>query len=238
MLRAQEPYPHLVIDDFLPIKQANSIHRELLSFNKPKEMYDYDNFFEKKKATDQWNHFGPNTKQFLFESLASPFTDFLSKAFDIKGLIADGKLTGGGFHKIETGGFLKPHVDFTRHRDTGLIRRLNAILYMNKSWEEAHGGDLELWEKDMSKCAIKLGPLFNRLVVFETPDNPHGHSAPWKQKYPRMSLALYFYTAPTKEDFDRTHLSTQFLRTPDEPLNSEVEALREERNKGRLATNV
>ncbi len=238
MLKGTEPYPHVVIDDFLPIKQAEAIHKELLNFDKIDQMYVYDNVFERKKATDNWSHFGPHTRSFLLETLAGPFVDFLEQATGIEGLICDSSIIGGGFHRIEKDGYLNIHKDFTKHRKTGLIRRLNAILYFNKGWEEKHGGELELWERDMSKCSKRIGPDFNRLVVFETPNAPHGHPRPWNQQYPRMSLALYLYSAPTREDLDRTHCSTQFLRTPDEPLDPEVEALREKRNAGRLASNI
>ncbi len=103
---------------------------------------------------------------------------------------------------------------------------------MNKDWQEDWGGHLELWEKDMSKCAVKISPSFNRLVIFETNDDSfHGHPDPLlcPDNVTRKSMALYYYTVPTKELDPHAAL---FQKRPGEETTKEIEDFRVKRNKG------
>ncbi|RMG84682.1 MAG: 2OG-Fe(II) oxygenase [Bacteroidetes bacterium] len=112
-------------------------------------------------------------------------------------LIPDPYFEGGGFHQIKPGGFLKVHVDFHKHKLMGLDRRINVLVYLNEDWKEEYGGHFELWETDMSKCALKIAPLFNRMAIFSTTDYSwHGHPDPLTcpPDRSRKSLALYYYT--------------------------------------------
>jgi hypothetical protein len=70
-------------------------------------------------------------------------------------------------------------------------------LYLNKNWEEEWGGDLQLWNKDMSMCVKKILPIFNRMSIFSTTGNSwHGHPDPLTcpDNRSRKSLALYYYS--------------------------------------------
>lgn len=103
---------------------------------------------------------------------------------------------GGGFHEIKPGGYLKMHVDFHKHKQMNLDRRLNILVYLNEDWKEEYGGHFELWEKDMSKSVTKILPVFNRLAMFSTTDYWHGHPDPLTCPPDRSqrSLLLYYYT--------------------------------------------
>ena len=99
--------------------------------------------------------------------------------------------------KKKKGGFLKVHSDFNLHPQLNLNRRLNLLLYLNKDWKEEWGGHLELWDKDMKSCKVKISPNFNKLVIFNTTDYSfHGHPNPLAcpEDVTRKSLALYYYT--------------------------------------------
>ena len=92
---------------------------------------------------------------------------------------------------------MKIHVDFCRHPETNLDRRLNLLLYLNKDWREEYGGHLELFDTDVESCQKKILPLFNRMVIFNTTDYTyHGHPDPLTcpQGLCRNSLALYYFS--------------------------------------------
>ena len=125
------------------------------------------------------------------------FLQFLSEVTGIPNLISDPGFEGGGLHQIVRGGKLGVHADFNRHRDYGLDRRLNLLLYLNKDWREEYGGNLELWDRDMIQCEARVAPLFNRVMVFGTTDFTfHGHPDPLQcpEGMTRKSMALYYFS--------------------------------------------
>ena len=113
------------------------------------------------------------------------------------------------------GGHLDVHADFNLHQSLGLERRINALIYLNRDWEEDYGGCLELWDIDMKECRVKVAPLFNRCVIFNTTSTSwHGHPEPscHPRDTPRRSIAFYYYTA-TWEDARKSH-TTHFKARP------------------------
>lgn len=229
-----EPYPHIVLDDFLKEDLAKEL---LMEFPRVSDdWYDYDNPFEKKKALDKLDKL-PINFQFALMSLNSgAFVKFLESMTGIKGLISDPHLRGGGLHQIERDGFLGVHEDFNYHQDLKLYRRLNVLIYFNREPKKSYGGELELWDKDMKECVRQIEPSFNRMVCFNTPNANHGHPNPWRGPSTRRSMALYYYSVePADSD---PHHSTMFKRRPSDAIDPALELLREQRNQGRLASNV
>ena len=115
-------------------------------------------------------------------------------------LIPDPYLIGGGLHELRNDGYLNIHADFNLHPSMKLDRRLNILIYLNKNWLENYGGDLELWNKNMTKCEKKITPIFNKTVIFSTTDFSY-HGNPNRVNHPtnlsRKSIAMYYYTAST-----------------------------------------
>lgn len=213
-----KPFPHGSIDDFIDEDLLNKVLEEFPDLDKKPDQIYYNNPNEDKHATKGDELFGPNTKKLVDYLNSQEFRDFLNKLTGIKEpLLADPYYEGGGFHQIKKGGFLKIHVDFHKHRKLDLHRRLNLLIYLNKDWDESYGGHFELWEKDMSKCAVKILPIFNRMAMFSTTgDSWHGHPDPLTcpEGRSRKSLALYYYTKERPEDEvqgkDRGRVTTTF----------------------------
>ena len=88
-------------------------------------------------------------------------------------------------------------MDFNKHSKTKLDRRINVLIYLNKSWQEEYGGHLELWDSSMENCGNKILPTYNTMAIFSTTDySYHGHpdhlNCP--EDISRKSLALYYYS--------------------------------------------
>ncbi len=215
-----DPFPHVVIDDFLPERVAEAV----LSEFPPLESDDWQRFDEprqKKLASGSASKLGPYTRHVLDQFNSAPFVEFLNALTGIDGLVVDPYFEGGGLHQIARGGLLKVHVDFNRHSRTGLHRRINALLYLNQDWSDDYAGHLELWDRDVSRCGRKVAPLFNRLVVFNTTDTSwHGHPEPLAcpEGRSRKSLALYYYTVAPAETRAGADHSTVFRRRPGEKI--------------------
>jgi hypothetical protein len=191
-----QPFEHAVFDDFLP---EGLLDRVLEEFPSPGDdaWTSYESENERKLASRGDSPIGEVTLQLLSELNAAAFVEFLERLTGIAGLVPDPHFEGGGLHQIVPGGHLGVHVDFNRHPRTGLERRLNVLLYLNRDWSEEYGGALELWSANPRRCEQRIVPTFNRLVVFSTTDRSyHGHPEPLScpQGMTRKSLALYYYS--------------------------------------------
>lgn len=207
--RIAEPFPHVVIDNFLTSDVANAIAAEFPDFE-ASAWNEYNNPLEVKKACNHWDRF-PSATYKLFSYLNSDeFVSEMSKLVDDT-LYSDPGLHGGGWHSHGVGGKLNTHLDYSIHPKSGLERRLNLILYVQPNWQMEWGGNLGFWAHDDQRKApgtlIKEVPcLFNRAVIFDTSKNSwHGLPDPVRcpPGKPRNSLAVYYLCEPRKTASDR-----------------------------------
>ena len=191
-----EPFPHIVLDDFLD--QA-MLKRVLADFPSSENKFFFDRDQERLKFQYQPHEVQSALVRNLFAELNSQaFLGFLEQMTGIDGLIPDPYFEGGGLHETKRGGHLGVHADFNIHDDLKLERRLNLLIYLNEDWDDDFGGQLELWKKDMSECSVRVKPVLGRAVVFTTAlDSFHGHPDPLNcpPERSRRSIATYYYQA-------------------------------------------
>jgi Rps23 Pro-64 3,4-dihydroxylase Tpa1-like proline 4-hydroxylase len=191
-----KPFPHVVFDNFFDQMILDQVLEE---FPRPNAIrwQQFDNAHEIKLASAAEASFGPTTRLLMYHLNSITFLEFLTKVTGIKNLIPDPSFEGGGLHQILPGGKLGVHSDFNKHRDFGLDRRLNLLVYLNKEWQEDYGGHLQLWDREMRTCQAKVLPIFNRVMIFGTTDYTfHGHPDPLQcpDGMTRKSLALYYFS--------------------------------------------
>ncbi|MEK6325047.1 MAG: 2OG-Fe(II) oxygenase [Acidobacteriota bacterium] len=219
-----KPFPHVVIEDFLPEETLNEVLRE---FPSPDDVDwgRFNNPTEKKLALSNETRIGSATRLLLYELNSSTFVNFLEKLTGIDGLIPDPHFWGGGLHQIKRGGYLKVHADFNWYSKLRLDRRLNLLVYLNRDWKEEYGGHLELWDNDMIRSEKRILPVFNRCVIFSTTDYAHhGHPDPLNcpEHQTRKSFALYYYTnGRPSEETSPVH-TTLFRRRPSEKIGASL----------------
>lgn len=199
------PFPHIVIDNLLP---PTSTQRLLDQYPHNQELPVWNNATHRDKQSGEYVQkdkrnirdllrMPPAYRQLIWELHSQDFLTFLSRMTGIDNLIPDPVLRGAGIHQIGQGGFLKVHADFATHRDFGLDRRLNFLLYLNPEWPEEYGGHLELWDAQLQGPPKRILPVLNRCVVFNTTATSfHGHPTPLTcpEGVFRKSIALYYYT--------------------------------------------
>ena len=220
------PYPHAVIDDFLPEEVAD----EMVSvFPSPEAPYWLD--WTKRDQVHHPRKQGignaerlENAHPFIHHVLSSlnsyQIVRFLEVLTNIECLLPDPHLRGGGLHQILPMGSLAIHADFNFNPHSKLFRRVNLLLYLNKGWKPSYAGELEMWNRDMTACIKKVEPLFNRAVVFNTTRFAyHGHPTPLNcpADMTRKSLALYYYTRDSAEDGELEHSVLWQERPEDQP---------------------
>ena len=205
------PFPHSVIDGLLRPDFATAMSR---AFNEI-DWQSYIHVNENKQCSNNAK-FPPLIAAGLGEMNSPRFLSFLTELTGIENLIADTDFGSGGLHQSTLGGYLNIHADFTIHpfhRDWR--RRINVLVYLSEQWEESWGGELELWDKDMTTCRQRVKPAFNKAVVFNTSESSfHGHPTPMTcpEGAFRRSIAMYYYT---REDGGAA-ISTDYRSRPED----------------------
>lgn len=207
------PYPHVCVDNFLPAEVLERVRRDLAHLPESERAFSA----AQEKLKFQYNPDRlPTYTRSLFHFLNSrPVILFLEEMSGIKGLIPDPYFMGGGIHRVANGGHLDIHADFNLHKPMNVERRLNLLIYLNHEWREEWGGSFEIWDKEMKKKEASFVPLFNRMCCFSTgSDTFHGNpeTVNHPEGKPRMSIALYYYTA-TWDEMRKSH-STIFKPRP------------------------
>jgi hypothetical protein len=197
---AAEPFPHAVIDGLFDDAVLQRVLDEF-STERPGSIVENlpGHVSLKRSLRDEPGRVGFSTfvRFFLSHLNSIFFIEFLRELTGIADLVSDPWFDGAGLHETLPGGFLDVHADFNFHGAWFLDRRLNVLVYLNPGWREEWGGCLELWDRDLSRCAKKIVPVFNRTVVFATSDASfHGHPEPVRcpAGTTRKSVAMYYFS--------------------------------------------
>lgn len=193
---AAKPFPHVVIDDFLPIDLANEIHDLFPPFHEA-DSRTYQKEEHKIATRPDVPNCPERLRQIMYALNSHEIISFLEVMTGINGLLPDPHFYGAGLQQTGRGGKLGIHVDFNKHKHLKLDRRLNLLIYLNKDWQEEWGGQFELWDNQMTSCEKKVLPIFNRMVVFATTgDSYHGLPDPIQcpKDESRKSVILFFYS--------------------------------------------
>lgn len=194
-------FRHVALDDFLEAPAAEALLADFPRFDERKAMNEHGQVGRKAvvESVAQVSEFYGRFYRYIN---SRPFLEAMSELTGIPDLIADETLFGGGTHENLDGQGLDVHVDFNIDERRMLYRRVNLILYLNKEWDEAWGGAIELhsnpWYPEADVVHAFL-PLFNRAVIFETNEYSwHGFkriALPEDRKHlSRKSFSIYLYT--------------------------------------------
>jgi hypothetical protein len=187
-----DPFPVLVIDDFLTPDAADAVLAEFPAPDAMPRSRDY--MFGEKRELSSVAEQGPASRALYDALLGEQFRGFISTLTG-RQLFVDPAFHGGGFHQSGDGGFLDAHVDFNMHPlHSNWLRTLNILLYLNKDWKPEYDGRLLLRSTPDGEPR-RIEPLFNRGVLMLTDDHTfHGFR---KMSLPpgvtRKSIATYAY---------------------------------------------
>lgn len=218
--RSARPFRHVVMEPFFTEEQAQQLLREFPAFDPARARNEAGEIGL--KAVVERIHALGGAFTALDELIQQPqFLTQLSEITGIPELLYDRHYFGGGTHENRSGQDLDLHIDFNLHPETGWHRRLNLIVYLNPVWEESWGGTLELFAdpRDAHSEQVRVLPLFNRAVLFETTEHSwHGFSRiqlPAEHaQLSRRSVALYFYSATRPAEETGPNHSTIYVDRP------------------------
>lgn len=227
--RSAAPFPHVVLDDFLPEEVMRLLIAEFPGEDDiewqswgPGRTGPSGSVKANKLGQSDERFFPPFTRHFMSQLLSSTFVSFIEAVSGIEGLIVDPSYNGCGLHTTGPGGRLMIHTDVNRHPHSvnRLHQVLNLIIFLNEDWKEEYEGHLELWTGDRRPCR-RILPIANRAVLFETGTRSfHGHPKPLAcpGSRRRNSLAVYYYSvdrAPSQEYDGMQQYSPHWVPTSD-----------------------
>jgi len=199
--RSAKPFRHVAIDNFLESDSCEALLRDFPAFDEKRATNEHG-LVGRKAVVEQVADVSPFYRKFYRYINSEPFLTVMSDLTGIPDLLADKTLFGGGTHNNLCGQGLDVHIDFNIDERNMLHRRINLLVYLNKEWEEAWGGAIELHSNPHNPLVDEVEsflPLFNRAVLFETNEYSwHGFKRiaipPEKADISRKSFSIYLYT--------------------------------------------
>lgn len=225
--QSASPFPHVIIDNMFRDDIFTALVSEFGNPETESKWCRYWNPIEKKYALNDFSN-RPVTKS-VFDFLQTD--EFVKRIADITSiplLQSDPHLHGAGIHYHPRGGKLDMHLDYSVHPISGLERRVNLIVYLNETWEDSWGGELELWDREFTHCVTKVAPIRNRGILFQTSDiSYHGipHPIQCPETTGRKSLAVY-YVSPLEHGVSK-RLKAEFRPLPDQVVDEKLARLYE-----------
>jgi len=205
--RSAQPFRHACIDGFLEPDIAEQALADFPGFDSEAARNEFGEVGRKAVNTDlpKISPFYATLSEYL---VSDTFMAAMSALTGIPGLKPDVNQYGGGTHENLDGQSLDPHVDFNYDMATGRHRRINLLIYLNKDWDEAWGGNIALHSNPRdpdTDRSVAYTPDFNRAVLFETNEHSwHGfrrieipEDAPTRS---RKCLSIYLYTDTRPEE--------------------------------------
>jgi len=195
--RDAKPFPHVVIDDLFAPPVLDALLAEMAGMSCDQWKRVDNDSRERTVRMKSATHLGTAGERFLTIAHSAGFLYLLSEITGIPQLLPDPYLLGSGYAQMWRGDYFSVHSDRNVAYDTGLVRRLAMIVFLNKSWLPEYHGKLELWNHAATKCEATIEPLFNKTVIFEVA-HPNYHGVPVPLACPpsrsRQSFILYYHT--------------------------------------------
>jgi Rps23 Pro-64 3,4-dihydroxylase Tpa1-like proline 4-hydroxylase len=228
-----EPYPHMVFDNVLDEEFGYALQREILEI--PDDQFDrYSNPFEQKWTLRDKNNLPPLSQQLYNYLQSEECLEQLSELVGIE-LINDPNKNFWGIHKYDDGDKLDIHVDAGAHPVNKMKKEITLGIYLSKNWKEENGGHLEVWEGENSKnndaklikCANKVLPIFNRMIIFSCTDYSwHGNPHPVKCEGDEKRIFFTLSYLSKRDEYENKRQKAYFVKLPDEPEDEEKDKLR------------
>jgi len=209
---------YFYIDDILPEAEAFAIYN---NFPKPEEMVLKKSLREDKYVAAQMDKYSPVLEEIIYAFQDERIVKLVGEICGIKNPLPDDNLYAGGISAMGKGQFLNPHLDNSHDKDRQLWRVLNLLYYVTPDWEEAYGGNLELWPKGMDNPQITIHSKFNRLAVMATHNNSLHSVSPVTFDGFRCCVSNYYFSEEPLLATDSFHV-TSFRGRPENKLTDLV----------------
>ncbi len=170
-----QPFPHLVIEGLFNPKLLELIHAEFDHIDRSQWRIVRDDRQNHNRLKDG-TRWGPASELYFNLVNSGPFVNVLAAITGVDALLGDPYLAGGGLQETKAGGNFAMHTDFNKHVRTRPDNEMVMITYVNKDWNPAFKGALELWDIETRECVQSILPTFGRTVILKhSARSLHGH---------------------------------------------------------------
>lgn len=229
-----QPYEHIVIPNFFTDEYA-----ELLGRNIPDPddtWYKYDNPFEGKYLFNNFKD-GDIVKKTIDFMYSDEVLNYMGKISKISNLEPDPHLNAGGLHAYPRNGISGVHLDYNIHPISQKERRVSILVYMSKDWKHEWGGQLKIWDANLTACKNIEHDLWNTAVIFKTNGlTYHGFPEPIKcpEGVYRKAVGIYYMSDPTPESLANIRHNAVYFPAPGEIVCDKMKILYEIRKTRRI----
>lgn len=199
---------YFYIDNFLPSALATKVFDVFPHYNDMMLIGSKYNLREYKYVTAQMDKCDPLLEETIFAFQDPRILALIKQICDIDSLYADDNLYAGGISLMHQGQFLNPHLDNSHEKDRKQWRVLNLLYYTTPDWQQANGGNLELWPGGIKNQQLTIDSAFNRLIVMAT------HAGSWHSVSPitadknRTCVSNYYFSDTALKPTDQFHVTT------------------------------
>jgi Rps23 Pro-64 3,4-dihydroxylase Tpa1-like proline 4-hydroxylase len=199
------------IDNLFPEDIARKLYE---AFPPREEMRLLDSFREKKYTSKSLGKFNTLIADATFAFQDQRVIDAVSHVTGQKEAVGDPHLYAGGISAMAHGHFLNPHIDNSHDHEQKNYRVLNLLYYVTPEWKTENGGNLELWNEDVTQV-VEIPSLFNRLVLMETNEKSWHSVNEVKANGLRCCISNYYFSQHSPNGYETTHI-TFFQARPEQ----------------------
>lgn len=215
---SKEKIGYFFIDELLPVEIAQQINAV---FPKANEMVLKKSIREDKYVAAQMNLYDPILEEIIYAFQDERIVQLVSEICGLTAVFADEYLYAGGLSMMGKSQFLNPHLDNSHDKDRERWRVLNLLYYVTPDWEEAYGGNLELWPNGLKKEQITLHSKFNRLIVMVTHNQSLHSVSPVNHEGFRCCVSNYYFSKNPASPSDTFHV-TSFRGRPENKITDTI----------------
>lgn len=207
-----------LIDNLLPVEEVQKLYAAFPDKNKmalKKSLREY------KYIAAQMNHYEPILEEIVYAFQQPMVVQLVTEITGIDDMHPDEHLYAGGISLMAKDNFLNPHLDNSHDKDRNLYRVLNLLYYVTPNWDQASGGNLELWDDGPKGSPREFVSKFNRLVLMAT------HKGSWHSVNQvqvdrnRCCISNYYFSPQPIEGREYFHV-TSFRGRPEQRVRDLV----------------
>jgi len=212
---------YFYIDNVLPHDLASKIYAVFPHYSDMMLIGSKYNLREYKYVTAQMNKHHPLLEEAIFAFQDQRVLSLIKHICSINSLYADENLYAGGISLMHQGQFLNPHLDNSHEKDRKQWRVLNLLYYVTPDWQQANGGNLELWPAGLNNKQLTIDSSFNRLIVMATHEQSWHSVSPITADRNRTCVSNYYFSNDALKSSDQFHV-TSFRGRPEQGIRDVV----------------